>query len=480
MKILIFLLIFKKLYLLFLQKNTQKIMNNDLDLFRSIAEELFEAEKLEPVLKPMEPLALFSKLDISLNQEGVDEETFAKLLRDLVLSTPRTASRKFFNQLFGGRNSKSTLGELLAVLLNNSMYTYKVGGPMIGVEKELIHRSNELLNYPAEADGTLAPGGSMTNLMAMLMARDKAQDSARTEGMRGQLCLYTSAESHYSVPKNAAFIGVGRNQLRYVKADAQGRMDPTDLRFQIKKDIKEGKQPFLVIGTAGTTVMGAFDPFEDLALIAKEFNLWFHIDGAYCGSAIFSERYNHLLQGAAASDSFSYNAHKMLGTPLSCSLILVKDKRFLYESFANDADYLYQTDGDDYNLGKTSLQCGRRNDALKFWTLWKSVGTKGLGEIVDWQFDLANHALKYVQGNPDYTVYSYPNSIGVCFNYKDIPANVLCNQLYQSGELMIGYGQFDGDEFVRLVTVNAGNTFADIDVFFQELEQFAEANLVNS
>jgi glutamate/tyrosine decarboxylase-like PLP-dependent enzyme len=480
MKTLIFSLIFKRLYLLFLQRNTQKIMNNDLDLFRSIAEELFEAEKLEPVLKPMEPLALFSKLDISLNQEGVDEETFAKLLRDLVLSTPRTASRKFFNQLFGGRNSKSTLGELLAVLLNNSMYTYKVGGPMIGVEKELIHRSNELLNYPPEADGTLAPGGSMTNLMAMLMARDKAQESARTEGMQGHLCLYTSAESHYSVPKNAAFIGVGRKQIRYVKADAQGRMDPVDLRFQIKNDIKEGKQPFLIIGTAGTTVMGAFDPFEDLAVIAKEFNLWFHIDGAYCGSAIFSERYNHLLQGAAASDSFSYNAHKMLGTPLSCSLILVKDKRYLYESFANDADYLYQTDGDDYNLGKTSLQCGRRNDALKFWTLWKSVGTKGLGEIVDWQFDLANHALKYVQENPDYTVYSYPNSIGVCFNYKDIPADILCNQLYQSGELMIGYGQFDGDEFIRLVTVNAGNTFKDIDVFFQELEQFAEANLVNS
>ena len=455
-------------------------MNNDLDLFRSIADDLFKAEKVEPVLKPMEPSVLFSNLDISLSQDGVDEETFARVLRDLVLSTPRTASRKFFNQLFGGRNSKSTLGELLAVLLNNSMYTYKVGGPMIGVEKELIHRSNQLLGYPAEADGTLAPGGSMTNLMAMLMARDKAQESARTEGMSGKLCMYTSAESHYSIPKNAAFIGVGRNQIRYIESDAKGRMNPENLKVQIEKDLKDGLQPFLIIGTAGTTVMGAFDPFDDLAKLAQEYGLWFHIDGAYCGSVIFSERFQELLKGANQADSFSYNAHKMLGTPLSCSLILVKDKRYLYESFANDADYLYQTDGDDYNLGKTSLQCGRRNDALKFWTLWKSVGTKGLGEIVDWQFDLANYALDYVKGNPDYTVYSYPNSIGVCFNYKDIPADILCNQLYQSGELMIGYGQFDGDEFVRLVTVNAGNNKADIDVFFQELEQFAEANLVKS
>lgn len=455
-------------------------MTNDLDLFRSIAEDLFKAEEQEPVLKPEEPSALFSKLDIALSEDGLDSEAFAKVLRDLVLHTPRTASRKFFNQLFGGRNSKSTLGELLAVLLNNSMYTYKVGGPMIGVEKEIIHRSAELLGYPENADGTFAPGGSMTNLMAMLMARDKAQETARDLGVEGKLCMYTSAESHYSIPKNAAFMGIGRKQIRYIAADEEGRMDVEDLGRSIEKDLEEGLKPFLIIGTAGTTVMGAFDPFEGLAKIAQKFGLWFHIDGAYCGSVIFSERFRSLLKGADQANSFSYNAHKMLGTPLSCSLILVKDKRYLYESFANDADYLYQTDGDDYNLGKTSLQCGRRNDALKFWTLWKSVGTKGLGEIVDWQFDLANYALKYVQENPDYKVYSYPNSIGVCFNYKDVPADILCNRLYQSGELMIGYGQFDGDEFVRLVTVNAGNSFEDIDTFFEELEQFAEDKLVKS
>ena len=156
----------------------------------------------------------------------------------------------------------------------------------------------------------------------------------------------------------------------------------------------------------------------------------------------------------------------------------MKEKRYINERVANDTDYIYQTEGDDYNLGKTSLQCGRRNDALKCWTLWKSVGTKGLGEIVDKQFNLADHALQYVTESSDYTVYSYPNSLGICFNYKDIPADVLCNQLYESGEIMVGYGQFAGDEFVRLVTVNAGNTNQDIDEFFHQLEQFAEANLV--
>ncbi len=448
-------------------------MKNDLDLFRSIAENLLKAEKEEPVLTPIDPKRLFEEIDINLSETGSNEEDFEEALTQLVLNTPRTASRKFFNQLFGGRNSRATLGELLAVMLNNSMYTYKVGGPMVGVEKEIIHKSAELLGYPQKADGTFAPGGSMTNFMAMLMARDKAQGTARTEGLSGKLCLYTSKESHYSIPKNASFMGVGRDQVRYVASDKFGAMDPNALELAIREDLDAGLQPFMIIGTAGTTVMGAFDPMDALADAAKKFNLWFHVDGAYCGSVIFSERFKTLIKGAERADSFSYNAHKMLGTPLSCSLILVQEKKYLYDSFANDADYLYQTDGDDYNLGKTSLQCGRRNDALKFWTLWKSVGSKGLGEMVDRQFELADYALKYVSNHPDYTVYSYGNSLGICFNYKNIPADQLCNGLYEHGELMIGFGRFQGDEFVRLVTVNAGNDESDIDTFFQELENFA-------
>jgi len=450
-------------------------MNHDLALFQSIADALLEEEEKEPVLSPEAPEELFKRLQIDLKEHGISDEEFAPILKDLVLSTPRTATRRFFNQLFGGRNSKATLGELLSVLLNNSMYTYKVGGPMVGLEKEIIKKSAALLGYPKTSDGTFAPGGSMTNFMGMLMARDFAQSTIRKHGVEGaKLCLYTSKESHYSIPKNAAFMGVGRDQIRYIPSDDRGAMRMDALQENIEADRQAGHRPFLIIGTAGTTVMGAFDPMNEIADICQKEGIWFHVDGAYCGSVMFSDQYRHLIQGAERADSFSYNAHKMLGTPLSCSLILVKDKKWLYESFSNDADYLYQTDGDDYNLGKTSLQCGRRNDALKFWSLWKSIGTKGLAEIVNKQFDLADYALKYVQSHPDYTVYSHENSLGICFNYKDIPADLLCNQLYESGELMVGYGQFKGEQFVRLVTVNAGNETTDIDNFFKQMEAFAE------
>ena len=201
-----------------------------------------------------------------------------------------------------------------------------------------------------------------------------------------------------------------------------------------------------------------------------------HVDGAYCGSVIFSDAKRHLLKGIEKSDSFSYNAHKMIGTPMTCSIILVKDKRQLHDSFSNEADYLYQTDGDDFNLGKTSFQCGRRNDALKFWTLWKSVGTNGLEKIVDQQFDLADVARNYVENHPDYTLYSYEDSISICFNYKGIDPKTLCTLLYEHQITVVGFGVFNEDTFVRFVTINATNTEEDILNFFKVLEGFVKEN----
>jgi sulfinoalanine decarboxylase/sulfinoalanine decarboxylase/aspartate 1-decarboxylase len=244
-----------------------------------------------------------------------------------------------------------------------------------------------------------------------------------------------------------------------------------ELEKTIKQDIQNGYTPFFVNATAGTTVLGAFDNIEEIAKVSQKYHLWLHVDGAYCGGVIFSENYKNLVKGIELSDSFSFNAHKMLGTPLTCSIIVTKHKEALYKSFNNDAEYLYQTDGDDFNLGKTSLQCGRRNDALKLWTLWKSLGNKGLEEMVHQQFYLADVARKYITEHPDYTLYSFDNSISVCFNYKNIPASELCTRLYENAATLVGYGKFNDVEFVRLITINANNTEKDILNFFKVLEE---------
>lgn len=451
-------------------------LSNDLILFNELVEVLLHEEENHPVAERINATVLYETIDLSLNKNALVDDAFKKVLKDVLVATPKTATNLFFNQLFGGRQSKAVLGDLLAVLLNNSMYTYKVAGPQVGIEQEIIRKSCDMIGYGPQSNGTFPTGGSMSNYMALIMARDAKDPKCRADGMTKPLIMYTSKESHYSNAKNASFAGMGKGNVRYIEADARGRMIAAKLEAQIELDIENGGIPTYVNATAGTTVLGAFDPIDEIATVTEKHNIWLHVDGAYCGSIIFSDQKKHLLKGIERSDSFSYNAHKMIGTPLTCSIILVKDKKQLHDSFSNDADYLYQTDGDDFNLGKTSFQCGRRNDALKFWTLWKSVGTNGIEKIIDQQFDLADVAREYVENHPDYTTYSYENSISVCFNYKNIDPKVLCTLLYEHQITVVGFGAFNEDTFIRFVTINATNTREDILNFFKVLETFVDEN----
>jgi len=454
-------------------------MQNDIALFSELCDTLFKSETDQPVAKPIPTSELYQRLDLSLNSEGVIDDDLKSILKDIIKSTPKTASKSFYNQLFGGRIGKAALGDLLAVLFNNSMYTYKVAGPQVGIEKQVLKNICALAGYSEDSDGTLAPGGSMSNMMALIMARDLKNESIRTKGLSKPMTLYTSRDSHYSISKNAALTGIGRNQVRLINTNEKGEMLADHLDILVQKDLKDGFEPFFVNATAGTTVLGAFDDLEAISKVCKKHKLWLHVDGAYCGGVIFSEKYRHLVNGLEQSDSFSVNAHKMLGTPLSCSIIVTQNKEQLHHSFSNEADYLYQTDGDEFNLGKTSLQCGRRNDALKLWTLWKSVGTKGLEEIVDKQFEMAQIARAYITNHKDYTLYSFDDSISVCFNYKGIPASELCTALYENSKLMVGFGKFQENEFVRMVTINSVLEKEDVLGFFKTLESFVSTHLVN-
>ena len=181
-------------------------MKDTLALFQRIANNLLEQEEQAPVAPFVPTERLFELLDLGLEAEGVSEERLESALQELVLRTPRTATTGFFNQLFGGRNDKAVLGDLLSVMLNNSMYTYKAAGPQVGVEKEIIQQLNNRLGWE-EGGGTFGPGGSMTNFMSMLMARDARDGEVRYKGVHKSYTVYTSTESHYSVPKNAAFAG---------------------------------------------------------------------------------------------------------------------------------------------------------------------------------------------------------------------------------------------------------------------------------
>ncbi|MEE2931191.1 MAG: aminotransferase class V-fold PLP-dependent enzyme [Bacteroidota bacterium] len=450
-------------------------INLDLKTFLELAQNLLKQEEKDPPLKHTEPQDIYKTIDITLNDNSLDSFEFKKTLEKLIKATPKTSSKLFFNQLFGGRHSKAVLGELLAVLLNNSMATYKISEPQAVIEKEIINKIGGLIGYDKNnLGGTFPTGGSMSNFMSLIMARDKYDLEAKNNGIKKNLVIYTCENGHYSVEKNASFSGIGRKNIRRIKSNHFGEMDINDLKDNIERDIALNNIPAYVNATAGTTVLGAFDDVEKIAALCNKHNIWLHIDGSYCGSVIFSKKYNYLVKGVRFSDSFCFNPHKTLGTPLSCSILVVKNKKYLYNSFSQEANYLYQTQTDSYNLGKTSFECGRRNNALKFWTLWKAIGTQGISEMIEHEFMLADKAKSYIKNNSNYQIYNSKPSLSVCFNYKNFDPKDLCKKLYQNNKIMIGYGSFKENEFIRLVTVNFSNKKEDILQMFKILEDFAE------
>ena len=443
------------------------------DLFTRILLERQAQETSESVVPQRDPETLREALDLELPEQGQDLETVGQRLRELVRHTPTTASGSFFNQLFGGREPASLLGETVAAALNNSMYTYKVGGAQVLVELELIHQMGLLVGFKA-ADGVFTPGGSLSNLSGMLLARDRARPRLREEGVGGPaLRVYSSEECHYSVAKAAALLGIGLDNLVYIATDARGRMDPDALEEAIRVDLAAGYRPMMVNATAGTTVLGAFDPLDKLADVCERHDLWLHVDGAFGGSAVLDPAQAHHLSGCDRADSMSWDAHKLMGAQISCSVLLVRERGLLARSLDENASYLFQGDGRELNPGTRSLQCGRRNDALKLWTLWQTLGNAGLTERLAGFRSMALSAAKLVRKAPDLELVREPEFLNVCFAVEGVSAKELCAELSDRELAMVGYAMVDDEAVVRLPLVNAQAGEDELELLFAQLREVA-------
>ena len=194
-------------------------IQNKLDKTLDIAKKFIQDEEKTPVSAYKSPYELLDELDLKIGEKGISDEAFFEVLEEVVMATPKTASKSFFNQLFGGRNMAALSGEILAAVLNNSMYTFKVAGPQVLVEKEVVAKMLEKVGY-AHGDGTFSPGGSVSNMIAMMVARNEFDKKIRNKGLNGhRLTAYTSEEGHYSTRKNAGILGIGREQVRMIRSD---------------------------------------------------------------------------------------------------------------------------------------------------------------------------------------------------------------------------------------------------------------------
>ena len=424
-------------------------INAALDAVQRLAGKMLEREGRLPQRAPGE---LSPRLALAATGRRFDEVVAA--LDEIMTLTPSSASPLFFNQLFAGRDPAAVMAEMLTPLANTSMYTFKVAGPQVLIEREVLGRMVAAAGF-ADGEGSFFPGGSISNLTAMVVARNRAVSSARDDGLSGErLTVYTSELGHYSIPKNAGLLGIGRRNVRTVPADESGRMRVDALRRMLTEDRGSGRVPVMINATAGTTVLGAFDPIRAIAEVAEEHGVWLHVDGALGASVLLCERHRALMVGTERADSLTWNAHKMMGVPLVCSALLLRRPGLLADSLSESAEYLFQADEDELNPGTRSIQCGRRNDALKVWAAWFHHGDVGYDRRIARLFELARHAAALVVADPDMELVLQPESINVCFEVRGRSSAAICARLDAEARLKIGHGVANGRRAIRLVCID--------------------------
>ena len=441
-----------------------------------------------PVVQNLPPEDLRALLNVSLPSLGRPLTELMTDVEAVLRYSVRTGHPRFFNQLFGGSDPAAILGEWITALVNTSMYTYEAAPVATVMELELIQRMNEMVGFP-EGEGVFAPGGSTSNLMALLAARHRAYPHVKRKGLAAgdAPVLFLSAEAHYSLQRAAVIGGLGLDAAIEVACDEQGRMRPDALEKAIQSAKSQGKQPFLVAATAGTTVAGAFDPLDRIADVAAAHELWFHVDASLGGTVLFSERHRGLMDGVERADSVTWNPHKMMGVPLACSATLMRERGQLLATNGMNADYLFHGRNDvSYDLGDMTLQCGRRVDALKLWFSWQAHGDKGYEQRVDRLFEMVGSFRKIVDARSGFSLIREPQSTNVCFRYlppalrstegaerlaaeDDITTRVR-QRLVDQGRFLINYATLDGAATFRMVLNNEATTEEDMLALLDEIE----------
>lgn len=448
------------------------------------------------VLEYLSPEEMQKILDLELSNEPASREKLMQLLDDTIKYSVKTGHPYFVNQLFSSVDPFGLVGQWLGDALNPSVYTYEVSPVFTLMEETVLREMRKIVGYEdGKGDGIFCPGGSVANAYAISCARYWFMPEIKDKGVHGlpRLVLYTSEDAHYSVKKMASFLGLGMDNVYLIKTDSRGKMCPEHLESEIKRALDEGAAPFMVSVTAGTTVLGAFDPIPEVADLCDKYKLWLHVDAAWGGGALVSKKYRHLLRGIERADSVTWNPHKLLTAPQQCSTFLLRHEGILSACHSTSASYLFQKDkfyDTKYDTGDKHVQCGRRADVLKFWFMWKAKGTNGLEEHINKVFDNAEYFTANIKRRNGFKmVLDTPECTNVCFWY--VPPSLrgqendecfndklhkvapkIKEKMMKEGTMMVTYQpQRDLPNFFRIVFQNSGLERSDMLHLISEFER---------
>lgn len=394
------------------------------------------------------------------------------------------AHARFFGWVMGNGTADGMMAEMLAAAMNAHLGGYDQGPTL--VERQVLLWLTQIMAYPESAGGLLVSGGTMANLIGLMVARNQYDTTIGRAGVAGagRLTVYASTETHSWVEKAADILGLGRDSVRRVACDSAGRLDVKSLRDAVAADRENGFHPFCVVGTAGTVDRGVVDDLEELADFCGDESLWFHVDGAFGALLALAPGYRHRLKGMERSDSLAFDLHKWGYLQYEVGCVLVRDAQLQRQAFETAAAYLapagrgIQPESLEFAAMGTQLSRGFR--ALKVWMGLRHHGTNKIGRLIEQNIRQAQYLLERIQQHPQLEQLGPAPLNIVCFRYRPtenlsdteldaLNLEILLN-IQESGEAVLSSTVRDGCFALRVNITNHRTRMSDIDRLISTVE----------
>jgi aromatic-L-amino-acid/L-tryptophan decarboxylase len=431
-----------------------------------------------PVWKPAPPAAR-AHFDRPLPRNSRD---LAHVLSDFTSHIKPYATGNthplFMGWVHGAGTPVGMVAEMLAAGLNaNCGGRNHIG---LDVERQMTRWFAEAFGFPRHASGIFVTGTSMANFLGLLIARNEMLgQGVRADGLRAapaQLTAYTSAQAHGCIAQALELSGIGSRNLRLVPVDATGAMRRDRLEVAIAKDRRQGHQPFLIVGTAGTVNTGAMDDLDGIADVAAEQKLWFHVDGAFGALTALSKRLRPLVAGIERAQSIAFDLHKWAHVPYDAGFLLVRDAEAHRRTFANQAAYLQRA---PRGLGAGEVwpcdlgpDLSRGFRALKAWFTLETFGADRIAASIERCCRVAKHLERRLRKLPMFEVVAPVGLNIVCFRVRgaaDKVQEAVVMDLQERGVAAPSLTVLDGRTTIRAAIVNHRTTTRHADLFVEHL-----------
>lgn len=400
-----------------------------------------------------------------IDEKGTAIEELLPLLKTHV-DAPGVAptSDRFLGYIPGGGLYHAALGDYLAAISNKYAGYYFPSPGAVQLENLLLDWMAGIVGYPDSALGTLTSGGSLAHLTAVVAARDAHEI---TGDRISTAVIYLTGQTHHSVEKALHIAGLDQCVRRIIPVDDHYRLETAALLQAIVADQQMGLNPWLVIGTAGTTNTGAVDPLPEIAQIAQAHGLWLHVDGAYGAFFALCDEGRQKLAGMEQSDSIIMDPHKTLFLPYGTGTVLVKDGRHLFNAFAADAAYMQDgADNDKISPADLSPELTRHFRGLRLWLPLKLVGAAPFRAALAEKLLLARYFYEKIQEIDGFEVGPPPDLAVVTYRYVPQRGNAnefnerLMQALLADGRIFVTSTML-GNKFVLRASIGVYRTHRD-------------------